>query len=82
VESGGADARLEGDIRGFPDGYQTLVEANGGSTLHRRASGIPGPPLGSRRLMVTAPLLVLPNDALATVDTTTCRRAFAELGSG
>jgi ATP-binding cassette subfamily B protein len=59
-------ARLEGDIRGFPDGYQTLVGERGitlsGGQRQRTALG--------RALLVNAPLLVL-DDALASVDNTT-----------
>jgi ATP-binding cassette subfamily B protein len=57
---------LEGDIRGFPDGYQTLVGERGitlsGGQRQRTALG--------RALLVKAPLLVL-DDALASVDNTT-----------
>jgi ATP-binding cassette subfamily B protein len=59
-------ARLEGDIRGFPDGYDTLVGERGitlsGGQRQRTALG--------RALLVEAPLLVL-DDALASVDNTT-----------
>ena len=59
-------ARLEGDIRGFPDGYGTLVGERGitlsGGQRQRTALG--------RALLVKAPLLVL-DDALASVDNNT-----------
>ncbi|MFO0075564.1 MAG: ABC transporter ATP-binding protein [Cyanobacteriota bacterium] len=66
VESAARQARLEGDIKGFPDGYQTLVGERGitlsGGQRQRTALG--------RALLVDAPLLVL-DDALASVDNTT-----------
>ncbi len=59
-------AQLEGDIRGFPDGYETLVGERGitlsGGQRQRTALG--------RALLVEAPVLVL-DDALASVDNTT-----------
>jgi len=66
VEAVATEARLEGDIRGFPDGYQTLVGERGitlsGGQRQRTALG--------RAMLVNAPLLVL-DDALASVDNTT-----------
>jgi ATP-binding cassette subfamily B protein len=66
VEAAARRAQLEGDIRGFPDGYRTLVGERGitlsGGQRQRTALG--------RALLVKAPLLVL-DDALASVDNTT-----------
>ena len=66
VERAAAEARLAGDIKGFPDGYQTLVGERGitlsGGQRQRTALG--------RALLLEAPLLVL-DDALASVDNTT-----------
>jgi len=66
VEQAARAARLEGDIRGFPDGYATLVGERGitlsGGQRQRTALG--------RALLMEAPLLVL-DDALASVDNTT-----------
>ncbi len=66
VEQAAAEARLEGDIKGFPDGYDTLVGERGitlsGGQRQRTALG--------RALLLDAPLLVL-DDALASVDNTT-----------
>jgi len=66
VEEAARQARLEGDIRGFPDGYNTLVGERGitlsGGQRQRTALG--------RALLMDAPLLVL-DDALASVDNTT-----------
>jgi ATP-binding cassette, subfamily B, multidrug efflux pump len=66
VEAASIQARLEGDIRGFPDGYGTLVGERGitlsGGQRQRTALG--------RALLVQAPLLVL-DDALASVDNNT-----------
>ncbi|MDM7938064.1 MAG: ABC transporter ATP-binding protein [Cyanobium sp. CZS 48M] len=66
VEAAAEQARLAGDIRGFPDGYQTLVGERGitlsGGQRQRAALG--------RALLVSAPLLVL-DDALASVDNNT-----------
>ena len=66
VEEAARQARLEGDIKGFPDGYGTLVGERGitlsGGQRQRTALG--------RALLVEAPLLVL-DDALASVDNTT-----------
>ena len=66
VEQAARQARLEGDIRGFPDGFDTLVGERGitlsGGQRQRTALG--------RALLMDAPLLVL-DDALASVDNTT-----------
>ncbi len=66
VERAAREARLEADIRGFPDGYDTLVGERGitlsGGQRQRTALG--------RALLVDAPLLVL-DDALASVDNNT-----------
>jgi ATP-binding cassette subfamily B protein len=66
VEEAARQARLVGDIKGFPDGYDTLVGERGitlsGGQRQRTALG--------RALLVEAPLLVL-DDALASVDNTT-----------
>lgn len=66
VERAAREARLEADIRSFPDGYDTLVGERGitlsGGQRQRTALG--------RALLVDAPLLVL-DDALASVDNTT-----------
>ena len=74
VESAAREARLEGDIRGFPDGYQTLVGERGitlsGGQRQRAALG--------RALMVDAPLLVL-DDALASVDNNTAAAILASI---
>ena len=66
VEQAAVQARLEADIRGFPDGYSTLVGERGitlsGGQRQRTALG--------RALLMQAPLLVL-DDALASVDNNT-----------
>ena len=66
VEQVANQARLAGDIQGFPDGYETLVGERGitlsGGQRQRTALG--------RALLLEAPLLVL-DDALASVDNTT-----------
>ena len=66
VEQAAREARLEADIRGFPDAYDTLVGERGitlsGGQRQRTALG--------RALLVDAPLLVL-DDALASVDNNT-----------
>ena len=66
VEAAAQQARLAGDVKGFPDGYQTLVGERGitlsGGQRQRTALG--------RALLLDAPLLVL-DDALASVDNTT-----------
>ncbi|MFM7312610.1 MAG: ABC transporter ATP-binding protein [Cyanobium sp.] len=74
IEEAARQARLEGDIRGFPDGYETLVGERGitlnGGQRQRTALG--------RALLMEAPLLVL-DDALASVDNTTAAAILAEV---
>ncbi|MFM7652170.1 MAG: ABC transporter ATP-binding protein [Vulcanococcus sp.] len=74
VEQAALQARLEGDIRGFPDGYRTLVGERGitlsGGQRQRTALG--------RALLVEAPLLVL-DDALASVDNNTAAEILASV---
>jgi len=76
VESVAAQARLAADIKGFPDGYQTLVGERGitlsGGQRQRTALG--------RALLLQAPLLVL-DDALASVDNTTAAGILASVRS-
>ena len=66
VEGAAHKARLEADIKGFPDGYDTLVGERGitlsGGQRQRTSLG--------RALLVDSPLLVL-DDALASVDNNT-----------
>ena len=66
VETAAGQARLAGDIKGFPEGYATLVGERGitlsGGQRQRTALG--------RALLVDAPILVL-DDALASVDNNT-----------
>ena len=66
IEAAAMQARLADDIKGFPDGYGTLVGERGitlsGGQRQRTALG--------RALLVKAPLLVL-DDALASVDNNT-----------
>jgi ATP-binding cassette subfamily B multidrug efflux pump len=66
VEQAAGQAQLAADIRGFPDGYQTVVGERGitlsGGQRQRTALG--------RALLMDAPLLVL-DDALASVDNAT-----------
>jgi ATP-binding cassette subfamily B multidrug efflux pump len=66
VEAAAELAQLAPDIRGFPDGYQTLVGERGitlsGGQRQRTALG--------RALLVDRPILVL-DDALASVDNRT-----------
>jgi ATP-binding cassette, subfamily B, multidrug efflux pump len=74
VEQAAREARLEGDIRGFPDGYATLVGERGitlsGGQRQRTALG--------RALLMQASLLVL-DDALASVDNTTAAGILASV---
>jgi len=74
VELASRRARLEADVRGFPDGYDTLVGERGitlsGGQRQRTALG--------RALLVEAPLLVL-DDALASVDNQTAAAILAEV---
>ena len=66
VEAAAEQARLLDDIKGFPDGFETLVGERGitlsGGQRQRSALG--------RALLVSAPVLVL-DDALASVDNNT-----------
>ena len=66
MESAATQARLADDIKGFPDGYETIVGERGitlsGGQRQRTALG--------RALLVDAPVLVL-DDALASVDNNT-----------
>ncbi|MFM8525563.1 MAG: ABC transporter ATP-binding protein [Cyanobacteriota bacterium] len=66
IEQAALQARLADDIKGFPDGYGTLVGERGitlsGGQRQRTALG--------RALLGSAPLLVL-DDALASVDNNT-----------
>jgi len=74
VEQASRQARLEADVKGFPDGYATLVGERGitlsGGQRQRTALG--------RALLVEAPLLVL-DDALASVDNNTAAGILAEV---
>ena len=74
VEAAAHQARLEADIRGFPDGYATLVGERGitlsGGQRQRTSLG--------RALMMEAPLLVL-DDALASVDNNTAAAILRSL---
>ena len=66
VETAATQARFADDIKGFPDGYETIVGERGitlsGGQRQRTALG--------RALLVDAPVLVL-DDALASVDNNT-----------
>jgi ATP-binding cassette subfamily B protein len=74
VEEAARQARLEADVKGFPDGFATLVGERGitlsGGQRQRTALG--------RALLVDAPLLVL-DDALASVDNTTAAAILASV---
>jgi len=74
VEKASRQARLEADVKGFPDGYATLVGERGitlsGGQRQRTALG--------RALLVEAPLLVL-DDALASVDNNTAAGILTEI---
>jgi len=74
VERAAHLARLEDDVKGFPDGFATLVGERGitlsGGQRQRTALG--------RALLVEAPLLVL-DDALASVDNTTAAAILASV---
>ena len=66
VQSSAEQARLADDVRGFPDGFQTVVGERGitlsGGQRQRTALG--------RALLVSSPVLIL-DDALASVDNNT-----------
>ena len=66
MESAAEQARLADDVKGFPDGFETIVGERGitlsGGQRQRTALG--------RALLMSAPVLVL-DDALASVDNNT-----------
>ena len=74
VEAAADQARLLDDVRGFPDGFKTLVGERGitlsGGQRQRTALG--------RALLMTAPVLVL-DDALASVDNNTAAAILASI---
>ena len=74
VEAAAEQARLLDDVRGFPDGFNTLVGERGitlsGGQRQRTALG--------RALMLTSPVLVL-DDALASVDNNTAAAILASI---
>ncbi|MFL0794725.1 MAG: ABC transporter ATP-binding protein [Prochlorococcus sp.] len=76
VETAAEQARLMDDVRGFPDGFDTLVGERGitlsGGQRQRTALG--------RALLVTAPVLVL-DDALASVDNKTAAAILSSIRS-
>ena len=76
VERAAQQARLEADIKGFPDGYETLVGERGitlsGGQRQRTSLG--------RALLVDSPLLVL-DDALASVDNNTAAAILRSIRS-
>ena len=76
VEAAAEQARLLADVRGFPDGINTLVGERGitlsGGQRQRTALG--------RALLLKAPVLVL-DDALASVDNNTAAEILASVRS-
>ena len=76
VEAAAEQARLLDDVRGFPDGMNTLVGERGitlsGGQRQRTALG--------RALLLKAPVLVL-DDALASVDNNTAAEILASVRS-
>jgi ATP-binding cassette subfamily B protein len=74
VEAAADQARLLADVKGFPDGFETLVGERGitlsGGQRQRTALG--------RALLMTSPLLVL-DDALASVDNNTAAEILASV---
>ena len=74
VEAAADQARLLADVKGFPDGFDTLVGERGitlsGGQRQRTALG--------RALLMTSPLLVL-DDALASVDNNTAAEILASV---
>ena len=74
VEAAADQARLLADVKGFPDGFDTLVGERGitlsGGQRQRTALG--------RALLMTSPLLVL-DDALASVDNNTAAAILASV---
>ena len=75
IREAAALAGLEGDIDGFPDGYETMVGERG-ITLsggQRQRATI------ARALLVDPPILIL-DDVLSAVDTETEERILSQLG--
>merc|ERR1739841_465060 len=74
VETAAIQARLADDIKGFPDGYKTIVGERGitlsGGQRQRTALG--------RALLINSPIVVL-DDALASVDNKTAARIIDEM---
>lgn len=74
VEDAATQARLIEDVRGFPDGFETLVGERGitlsGGQRQRTALG--------RALLITSSVLVL-DDALASVDNNTAAAILASI---
>jgi len=74
VEAAAEQARLIDDVRGFPDGFETLVGERGitlsGGQRQRTALG--------RALLMASPVLVL-DDALASVDNNTAAAILASI---